>query len=698
VPLRTWSQAVVLVSLGGLCYANSLGAPFLFDDPAPGARLDPSTRPLVAASFELNRAWSGYATWSYHVLNVLVHLACGLLLLGVLRRALEFVAPRLAPNARAQLAFVVALLWTCHPLQTGAVTYLSQRAEALGTLFYLAHVYGFLRSVSSPRALPWQVLSLGALALGFATKEIIATAPLLMWLFDACFLAGGWLRALRRRPGFYLFVALASLWGAYALVLPQLFGAGKGAGFRGSDTTPLAYARTQPGVLLHYLRLVVWPEPLCLDYGWPIARTLSAWLPQTLVVLTLLATSLGLLRRRPALGYAGCAFFAILAPTSSFVPIDDAAFEHRMYLALAVPLVLLVAGLAALCTRLAPRAKGVAPALTGLAVLVASAATVRRNQDYREPVRLFEKAVRVAPHHARAHLQLGTELLEVGRLEEAIAAAQTGLRLEPENGFGYLVLGKAYLLREEYARAVPLLERAAERIDDPRMQDTLGGALYLAGDPARAAAHLERAHAAHPTYAPTLRRLGEALADAGRPQEARQRYEEALQIDPGFTEVYPLLAGLLLAEGRAAESLQKAEVACRLAPDLPDGFFALAQALRELGRTREALEAFQHACTLGPELYGPQAEFAQTVARLPDATDAERREALTRAERAVVLAGSARPDLLLVRAEAEAGLGRWEQALSSLDQALALPTAHQDPGLAQLLRARRSDYAARVQR
>jgi tetratricopeptide (TPR) repeat protein len=77
--------------------------PFLFDDPTPDKALDYGTRPLVWASFALNRALSGAGVWSYHVFNVLVHLGCGLLLLVVLRRTLESKAPRLAPGTRAGL-------------------------------------------------------------------------------------------------------------------------------------------------------------------------------------------------------------------------------------------------------------------------------------------------------------------------------------------------------------------------------------------------------------------------------------------------------------------------------------------------------------------------------------------------------------------------------------------------------------------
>src|SRR5262245_24758982 len=157
---RPWLQALVLALAVAVCYANSLRVPFLFDDPPPERRLDYSTRPLVWATFALNRLISGADTWSYHLFNALVHLGCGLLLLGVLRRAAAHSAPHLASRTRDRLAFVAALLWLCHPLQTESVTYLSQRAESLGAFFFLTVVYSFLRSVSGPNTRRWQIFSL----------------------------------------------------------------------------------------------------------------------------------------------------------------------------------------------------------------------------------------------------------------------------------------------------------------------------------------------------------------------------------------------------------------------------------------------------------------------------------------------------------------------------------------------------------
>src|SRR6185295_10188043 len=160
----------------------------------------------------------------------LVHLASGFLLLAVLRRMLERALRDVAAGTRDDLAFVTTLVWLCHPLQTAAITYLSQRAEAMGAFFYLAVVYAFLRAASAARPLGWQVLALVSLVLGFASKEIIATAPAMLFLYDALFVGSGVLAPLRRRPWFYSSLGLVTLALSVVYVAPPLLSQGSSSG------------------------------------------------------------------------------------------------------------------------------------------------------------------------------------------------------------------------------------------------------------------------------------------------------------------------------------------------------------------------------------------------------------------------------------------------------------------------------------
>ena len=536
---EAWQYAALALAVA-LCYSNSLRAPFQFDDPRPHARLDYSTRPLVWASFALNRAISGADTWSYHLLNVLVHLGCGLLLLGILRRTWARADLNLARSASSGPALVTTLLWLCHPLQTESVTYLSQRAESMAAFFFLALLYAFIRSTSSARPLLWQALALLSLALGFATKEIIATAPLVVLLYDATFLERGPIQALGRRRGFYAALFLAAL-ALFVLFVASLLFAERSTGFKLRSLGPLEYARTQPGVVLHYLRLAFWPHPLVFDYGWPIARSPGDYLPQTLAVAVLLGASIVLLARRSWIGFAGAWFFVILAPTSSFVPIKDAAFEHRVYLSLAAVMLAVVVAGGWVCRRYFSGARFMPHTLATSAVIALGTATVLRNQDYRSTVTLMQTVVAHAPDNARGHYNLGAALLGAGRTEEAIAELSEALRLNPKNDSTCWNLGMAYMRLKDVDRAIGFFERAVEL--EPRNQAQLidlSSLLLAVGNPSKALEHIKKALEIPPNTAVEQLILGRCLASLGRFDEALAALREAARTAPEPAE--PCLA------------------------------------------------------------------------------------------------------------------------------------------------------------
>src|SRR6185436_12957571 len=108
------------------------------------------------------------------------------------------------------LAASVAMLWVVHPLQTEAVTYVVQRSESLVGLFYLGTLYGFIRGVEAKSGGAWWVVTAIVCALGMATKEVMVSAPLIVFLYDRTFVAGSFRAAWRERWRVHL--ALAASW------------------------------------------------------------------------------------------------------------------------------------------------------------------------------------------------------------------------------------------------------------------------------------------------------------------------------------------------------------------------------------------------------------------------------------------------------------------------------------------------------
>ncbi len=448
-------------------FSNSFGGPFVFDDEAailqnptirhlwpiwgslcpPNSGETVSGRPLLNLSLAINYALSGYHVLGYHVTNLAIHLMAAVLLFGVLRRTLLLPAlrDRWAAAATA-LALATALLWAIHPLQTESVTYLAQRAESLVGLFYLLTLYCFLRGVDSARAIWWFAGSAIACLLGMASKEVMVSAPLMVLLYDRTFCAGSFREAWRRRRGLYL--VLASTWLLLGWLVVSGHNRGGSVGF-GARISWWAYFGTQFGAIVHYLRLCVWPHPLLLDYGIRTAQGPLEIAPYAIVVALLGVAVLVALWRWPKVGFLGAWFFAILAPTSSVVPVvTQTVAEHRMYLPLAAVMTVAVLGGFLAGRRLVGRRRlslralqTVGGSLVVLAGFTFGILTFHRNSDYQSEMSIWQDTVAKDPQNERAYNNLGLALARRGEVNEAIAHFRRSLEIEPNFCFAHKSLG-----------------------------------------------------------------------------------------------------------------------------------------------------------------------------------------------------------------------------------------------------------------
>jgi hypothetical protein len=187
---------VLLVAAGILAYHNSFHGPFIFDDepsipdnPHLYSLWPPSSvlsappystvagRPTVCLTLAVNFALGGLNVWGYHAFNLAIHLACTLVLFGILRRT--FAGEKLRDRfgaASVGLAAMIALLWELHPLQTECVDYIVQRTESLMGLLLLLTLYCTLRGSESARPGKWYLAAIASCVLGMGSKEVMVSA------------------------------------------------------------------------------------------------------------------------------------------------------------------------------------------------------------------------------------------------------------------------------------------------------------------------------------------------------------------------------------------------------------------------------------------------------------------------------------------------------------------------------------------
>ncbi len=609
----------------------------------------------------------------------------------------------------------MALLWTLHPLQTESVTYIVQRAESLMGLFYLLTLYCFIRgaerqeglgrgstdSTSSPQAgsmgspqarstgsgqagskrsppdntagherkakagVGWFVLAFVFCLLGMTTKEVMVSAPLIVLLYDRTFLAGSFRAAWRRRGRVHL--VLAATWIPLAVLVLQAANRGGSAGF-GVGVSFWSYAATQFQALSHYLWLSVWPHPLIIDYGVQWVTSVGDVTPYAAGVALLVAATLVALVRRPALGFLGVTFFAILAPTSLVPVARQTLAEHRMYLALAPVIVLMVLALGAWLGR---RGRFVlAAAAVGLGWL-----TVQRNTVYRSDATIWRDTVAERPGNAAARNNYGNILALAGRPEEALAHYEAAIRLDPGYADAYYNAGNALTRLGRRPEAITRYEQALRaKPNMPDAQTAFGIALEDAGRGDEAVAHYEQALRLNPKYTDAHDHLGVALLKAGRVPDAIAHFEQALRINPALSEVHNNLGNALRAAGRLPEALAHYEEALRLKPEFAAAHHNLANALRDADRLAEALRHYEQAVRLNPtspEIHNNFGIALLMSERTPDA--------ITHFERALQL----NPNLAQVHlnlAMALESIGRRAEASAHYEAARRLGAPVPQPG------------------
>jgi len=607
---KTILAAVTLVAFGAAAYFNSFRGIFVFDDKGsilentairhlwPLGPIFRGPRPVVDLTFAANYALGDLHVTGYHLVNLVVHLLAALTLFGIVRRTLSL--PSLAErfgSAASALALAVALLWMVHPLQTESVTYIVQRAESLMGLLYLLTLYCAIRGFSSPNHRgAWHAAAIAACALGMGVKPVMVTAPLVVLVYDRLFVTPSLKEALRRSGRLYL--GLAGTWLILALLVARI-PARSTAGFGMELLTPWQYARTQFGVIVHYLVLSFRPWPLCLDYGWPVAWDLRDILPPALLVVALIGATIACLRRASPVAFPGIWFFLILAPTSSIMPIHDLCFEHRMYLPLAAVIALVVTGAYALGRRaleiVVPAGQRESRRRLGTAVAAISCLVVAgflgeltflRNQLYENEATIWKDVTNHQPRNARAFLNLGCALITQNQNEEAIRCFLHALEIKQgypatQNNLGLTLtevgraaahndLGIALSELGRYHEAMgQFLEGLALQPDDPVAQCHFGNTLVALGRAPEAIAHYRKAIELKPEFADAHYDLARALADQGQPDEAINEYEEALRLAPDNGEAHNNLARLLALQGRPAEALAHYREALRLLPDAP---------------------------------------------------------------------------------------------------------------------------------
>jgi len=501
-------KGVLIGLLACLPYLNALNNPFVYDD-HDTVVANPSLveltnvrflflyspfRPLVNLSYALDRALWGYRALGYHLTNVVLHAAAAVLLMLLVRRALE--DARSADRRHEWIAFMAAALFAVHPLQTEAVAYVSGRSEVLCAVFFLAAVVLARDAmVLGSRARGFAACIFGVLSI--ASKEVGLVLPVIVVAYDWVLRPGDDDRRRRRlwrifAPGFVVALSIAG----YRLLALR---------HSTADTSPLLTLMTQSIVIWRYVGLLFWPSGQTIMHG--VHRVTSFADPVAVAAAAALAAA-GVLAfrlrvRAPIVTFGILWFFLVLSPSSSVVALAESMAEHRVYLASA-GIFIAIAGMAMQVVPAPRRRSAVLPAkymaAAAAVITVLSVLTVMRNRVWGSPTALwgeavvhaegmwqphyaladalresgdcaaavpeYRRVVELSPAHRDAYVNLGICLAQTGQLEEAERSFRQVLTIDPTFVRGYTNLGALALVQGDAETARDFYREAIAQ--DPR--------------------------------------------------------------------------------------------------------------------------------------------------------------------------------------------------------------------------------------
>ncbi len=602
--LLTLLAAVVI-----LTYSGTLTSPFIFDDlsnirenphiriPYPSAenlawaafQSPLGNRPVANISFALNYFFHGYNLVGFHVVNILIHIASGILLYGFVKATIHTPGLQKRYGRLGWIPFFTAFIWLMHPLQTQSVTYLVQRMNSLAAMFYILSMllYVEFRRYRDCR-LKWPLLGGCILAgiLAFGTKEITITLPVFILLYEWFFfqkLSWQWIRhRLWLLTGLMLLIVVLALWYFEYEPLARILNS-----YRNRDFTMLQRVLTQYRVVLFYISLLIWPNPsrLSLDHDFALSSSLTnpvTTLLSLAIIIVLLVVAVLIAKREPLISFGILWFFGNLVSESSIIGLE-LVFEHRNYL----PSMLVIFCFSALVFRISRQAWHGAIALCLVGTLF-TVWTFERNQVWSDEITLYRDCVNKAPAKARPYNNLGAALMRTGQLAEAIQQFNSALAIQPDfvdarynlgsalvrqgnleagvDQFGEVLrldpkhlkalnnMGVTQALLGRHAKAMQYFKDALKlNPKDPDLLNNLGYSLKQSGDPETAAHHLTRALALNPRHAGAHNNLGLILLDSGQPDAAARHFARALEINPFFDEARRNLERSRGREGRTED-------------------------------------------------------------------------------------------------------------------------------------------------
>lgn len=440
-------------------------------------------RPLLLISFSLDYKLGGVSPFFYHLQNLLWHLLSVLMVFVVIRKIFQIFYFDESGGFSNLIGFLVGIIFLIHPLQTEAVTYVAGRADPMHSALMLLSLYYFLKfferivieGIETINLKDVDYLySLIFLVLAFLTKERtviflgVVTLILVVFYFES--LKKNW------RKIFVLIAPFLAITVSY-LVLRQTvlhftdtfdLGAKDNLGINGTWEKFLILAKGM-GV---YFGLFFWPIKLYMEKTLVVPK--SFFEIQVLVgiglTIFLIFMAVKSIKKDPLISIGIFWFLGALSPSLHIYPIQGLLYEHWLYFPMIgfwlAFLLLAINCLERIKTKFPSKEQFLNKIVLIFVVvncLFLGARTFARNTDWRNPIRFYEKNIKLGGYSARVYTNLGMAYSEERKANQAIENYQKAIELDGRIFQPWYNLGNTYRDLGESEKAIDAYSKAIER-------------------------------------------------------------------------------------------------------------------------------------------------------------------------------------------------------------------------------------------
>jgi protein O-mannosyl-transferase len=537
--------------------------------------------------------FDGFNPFAFRLLNLIFHITTGATLTTLFYLMLTNLKSKsFFKEYATEIALLFGALFLLHPAQTQTVTYVVQgQLEGLAALFVSSILLCYFVAQQSIGLKKTILISLTFLLsiISTGTKEIAIVSPILIALIDWFFIAQGDRKDFGKRIPLMLALALTTF-GFYIWLLKPAFlfkaiglkiGAKNNLGNTltsktSSVITPMHFFISQFKVTLHYLFIYLWPFGIAGDYDWKLVDSffsLDCIVPLAAIVSMIGYSAYRLKQNSTDLIAFGLIWFLICnAPRSTIIASPELVADYKAYLPAIGWLFVISAGLIYLITQITKTKRNIIFATFSIATILAYG-TYARNLVWSSTISFWQDIVNKGPNKARSLNNLGTELNNAERWQEAIPLFEKAIQLEPNYWDPYNNAAGAYAVTGKLDKAIAMGEQAVRlNPHNSEAYSNLGSFHLFKGNLERSEQLLNTAIQISPNYGKAHYNLGRLRLEQKNLEGAWLHFKKACReadLDNDLTAIMPY-AGLSVELGKWSDAIYGIKKILALQPNHPD--------------------------------------------------------------------------------------------------------------------------------